>query len=50
MNVTEQEFREAVDEAYGLVEPYIVGAKKVPIRVVTLRRIVEGLKLGYKLP
>jgi hypothetical protein len=50
MTVTEAEFREAVAEAAAKVEPYIVGAKHVQVRVITLRRIVAGLQQGFTIP
>lgn len=34
----------AIIEAKALVEPYIVGAKHVRIRVVTLRRLLDALQ------
>ncbi len=35
--------KEAVAEAHALVDPHIVGAKHVRIRVVTLRRVLAAL-------
>jgi hypothetical protein len=37
------ELREAAKEVAALVSPHIVGAKKVPVRVITLRRLSSSV-------
>jgi hypothetical protein len=37
------ELREAAKEVAALVSPHIVGAKKVPARVITLRRLSSSV-------
>lgn len=41
--MTEAEKQQAIEEASALVQSYIVGSKKVSIRVVTVRRLLAAL-------
>jgi hypothetical protein len=42
--MTVEKIEEAIAEATELTSPYIVGQKKVNIRVVTVRRLLDEIK------
>lgn len=40
---TPEEVRQAIDELTRAASPHITGSKKIPVRVVALRRVLSAL-------